>query len=368
SLIVGLLPALWSRGPVDFTKMVVALPAVIGLAGLGADTLARSVLRLTDTDRLLGQPATLVPIVGLTLVAMVFAWTELKSWGGRADVSATYSGRLGHLAAYLDRVQDTLTTSICTLNLDASNPRQISDPALISLMMHHKEENLRFSNCLNGLVITRGGERQRFAYADPAAQDAISPLLKGWLKNPRPIPVAGLPEGTLFEFDSVRALADIGGQLAVNPIRWDPSVLGPSATAPLPVRMGDYLTFKGYQLFPGPVLRPGDTLYVVSYWRADGPQDANLRIFVHVLIDPSVPPVLQNDLLSIRPEYLADRDIFIQVTALPLSKGFAEGHYDLSVGAYHNLIAGQVRLPIYDQMQPRGDRMFLNSIEVLGRD
>jgi hypothetical protein len=361
AVMIGLLPAAWTSSDVDFSRMILALPALAALIGLGASTLTEALLKSPVNLRAAPLPNVLLLVA--TVVAAGVTTLQLADWGKRPDVETAYNGQLGHLAAFLDQNQDELTTSICTLNLE-NLPDKISDPALLDMMMHHKATNLRFSNCLNGLVITQGGALQRFAFAQSDAAAVMSPLLKPWLQDSRSVPVEGLPDGSVLLVDATQSLADLGGQLTTQPVYWDPDRIGTTATPDLPVRMGDYLTFKGYQLFPGKQVKPGDTLNVVTFWRADRSQQADLRIFVHVLIDPRVEPVLQNDMLSVRTEYLEDRDIFIQVTPLLIPSEFADGHYALSIGAYHNRPDGQMRLPIYDVSQERGDRLFLDTVTV----
>jgi hypothetical protein len=101
---------------------------------------------------------------------------------------------------------------------------------------------------------------------------------------------------------------------------------------------------------------------LITYWRADGPLEPDLRIFAHILRNPSTEPVLQNDVLSVDASLLRDRDVFIQIISIPLPPDFPSGEYHLSVGAYRS--STKTRLPVYDATNEHGDRLFLDTITV----
>ncbi len=361
TLVIGLLPAVWSRGAPDFTKMIVALPAIMALIGLGAAVAGRQLLqvkRLTQDRRAI----VLLAAVGIASVLYI-GETLFRRWAYYGDVDEAYTSRLGRLAAYLDRTNDGLPTTICTLNLRADeNANSVPDPALLGLMMHRQNPDLRFSDCLTGLVLTQGGATQRFAYADIRGADAIPPAFKDWLSHGEPIPIDGLPPGTVLRLNVEKELADRGGKLTLGHVDWAPEAEGQSSQAVLPVRMGGYLTFEGYALPAGNVYKPGDTVRLITYWRADGPQEPDLRVFMHILGNPKAEPVLQNDILSVDASLLRDRDVFIQIIDVPLPATLPEGEYQVSVGAYRSLT--QTRLPVYDANAERGNRLFLEPITV----
>jgi hypothetical protein len=107
----------------------------------------------------------------------------------------------------------------------------------------------------------------------------------------------------------------------------------------------------------------GETLSIATYWRADGRQVPDLRLFVHLARNPFTPPSLQSDDLALEAAGLRDRDVFIQVFTLRLPPDFPPGTYYLSIGAYSQ--RSGVRLPVYDGDEVRGDRLFLDQITVV---
>lgn len=361
SLGLGLLPSMWARGPLQFSLMVMAFPAIFSLVGLGAQWLAHYVLRAR-------YPA--LSWKTLPLTAAVIAISVY--WGGRdlfvvwpeqTQVETAFHTPLGYLAGYLDRTTDGKTTSICTFNLVRS-PDNLDDPSLLRLMLHRHTTDLRFMNCLTSLVITRGGAAQRVAFAGRREMEALAPAVAPWVgQGSKHIEVAGLMPGMLRAVNVEITLADSLGRLVLTPAQWEPDANGTRSPATLPLRMGGYLTFEGYEIAPATTVKPGEVLTLATYWRIDGPQAPDLRFFAHLSRNPKTDPILQNDLLSIDATTLQDRDIILQIipfAELPLD--FPEGDYLLSIGAYRSE-TGE-RFPLFDRDTPRGNRLFLSDISV----
>jgi 4-amino-4-deoxy-L-arabinose transferase-like glycosyltransferase len=362
SLVVGLLPGMWSRGDPSFANMILVLPAILALIGVGASVALQQMLR---TSNLLTNWRAALLVATVTAGSVVYLDGALfRQWANDQAVGNAFHGRLGRLAVYLDHTHDNLTTSICTPNLRGSGSQAMSDPGLFDLMVHRQDIGVRFSDCMTALVLTQGGTRQRFAYADATASQTIAPLLKDWLRTAWTIPVQGLPDGSVLGLNVEKELADTIGKVILGHADWDPTAVGPAAEARLPVRMGGYLTFQGYWLPSGTAYKPGDTVTMVTYWRADGQQAPDLRVFAHILSNPNTEPAAQNDLLSVDASLLQDRDVFIQIIAIPLPSDFPSGQYHLSIGAYRSI--SQERLPVYDSNSERGNRLFLDTITVGG--
>ena len=67
---------------------------------------------------------------------------------------------------------------------------------------------------------------------------------------------------------------------------------------------------------------------------------------------------------SVDPSRLQERDVFLQITLVPLGRNILTGDYELSIGVYQDSSDG--RLPVFDNNgQVRGDRIFLYPIEVI---
>jgi 4-amino-4-deoxy-L-arabinose transferase-like glycosyltransferase len=359
AFLFGLFPDIWSRQPASFTTLTVALPAIVLLIGLGSVTVAEwAKLRVTILNTRLMLITGLVTAISVfVIIFMLFA-----VWGKSSEVDIAYRGQLGRIAAYLDRNQDELTTTVCTFNLSDGAGKTLSDKKLLVFMMHRQDAPLRFSDCLSGFVLADGGSTQRIAFADPKIPSVIHPTFKTWIDESQMINDGYLRPDSIYTINVETKLADALGKLVSGFVEWSPETVGPSEKAALPVRMGGYLTFEGYELDTKKWYKPGDMVTIVTYWRADGNQIPDLRVFTHILANLNAEPVAQNDTLSVEPDLLRNRDIFIQVVTIPLPNPFPDGEYTVSVGAYSNDTGD--RLPVYDNDQPRGNRLFLAKIMV----
>jgi hypothetical protein len=118
----------------------------------------------------------------------------------------------------------------------------------------------------------------------------------------------------------------------------------------------------GYsRIWDAPVL-PAGVVTVPTYWRVDGQVPTDLTVFIHVQSDPAARPAAQTDTLSVLAETLQPRDVFLQVTTIPLPLTIPAGTYSLSTGAYERNTG--MRLPVYDGDAARGDRLFIGDITV----
>jgi hypothetical protein len=105
-------------------------------------------------------------------------------------------------------------------------------------------------------------------------------------------------------------------------------------------------------------------LTVITYWRVDGIVPADLRLFTHLQADPGAAPAAQTDAISVLAEQLRPRDVFVQVTFVPLPRTMPTGSYSISVGAYESNTG--MRLNVFDSDQPRGTRLFIGQVAVQG--
>jgi hypothetical protein len=86
-----------------------------------------------------------------------------------------------------------------------------------------------------------------------------------------------------------------------------------------------------------------------------------LRLFTHILTDQTF-PAAQSDPISVVPDDLRPRDIFIQVTYIQLPRTMPRDTYTISIGAYESNTS--MRLPVFRGDHPNGARLFLGQITV----
>ncbi len=164
----------------------------------------------------------------------------------------------------------------------------------------------------------------------------------------------------LFEIDARSVLAQ--KQLEWNrlSINWPPEAIV-TGTAHLPIDFDHAVELIGYSIKPQ-VIKAGENLTVITYWRVVGHVPEDLMIFSHVYRSPDQ-VLAQQDQLDVSGSSLQVGDVFIQQHELiAIPPNTPAGAYWLGVGLYHQ-DTGQ-RLPIEVGDQPAADRIFLTQVQV----
>ncbi len=358
ALLVASLPDALSSGGPDFKRLLVAMPALYLVVGVGADAALRYLLRRREAMLL---PALAAGIATAALGLALTAHNLNTVWSMREDVFDLYHANLGRLAPHLDATAGSIPTTVCSPALRRANPAHLSDRDILTYMMHQSDLPVRYADCYSSLVLAQGGARQQIAFTYGDGPALVPEPLALWLQDAQEVTIHGLPPGSAVEIEAQEAVNDLMGLfITTAPAGYPPEARGGPGPATLPVRFGGNLTFEGYQV-GGDIYHPGETVEVVTYWRVDGPAPARLRMFTHVLFDPGGMPIAQADLLGPLAETLQPSDIFAQVHYIALLQRLQAGDYDLSVGMYK---PDGERLNVLDNGQPRGDRLFLQQIHV----
>jgi hypothetical protein len=353
--------ALVRDGSPNFLHYAALLPLLALLFGLGVITLYRS-LRDRTTRR----------IGALALAALIIfnlQWTArdlFGAWVSHPDTQAAYNARVGMLAHYLDLTSHEIPTVICTPAPRPPNaPPQLTSTQLLALMMHRTTESLRYADCGTGLIFTEGGAREQIILPEANALERVQPYLREWLDNGQVLQVGDLPPNSVVMLDVEERLANtIGAFTTTAPVAYAPESPGGTAVTAPPVRFGGNLTFLGYVQNWSDVYGPGAVFTVITYWRVDGIVPRDLRLFTHLQADPGAAPAAQDDAISVLPDQLRPRDVFIQVTFVQLPRTMPTGDYSISVGAYESNLG--TRLNVFDGEQPRGTRLFIGQVAIQG--
>jgi hypothetical protein len=129
-----------------------------------------------------------------------------------------------------------------------------------------------------------------------------------------------------------------------------------------PISFGGNITFLGYEPQTVDSYPPGGIFTSITYWRVDGVVPPDLRLFTHIQADPGASPAAQTDNIGVEVSQLRSRDVFIQVTFVPLPMSMPPGEYSVSIGAY--LQSTGQRMAVLEGDRPRGTRLFLGQIQV----
>lgn len=354
---VCLLPAaLLSPDSPDFQRMLPLLPLIALYVGLGVQSIYQSI------PSRLGKVAGWVAIIGLLAFNVQWSVRDLfETWPNQAAMATTFNTRIGLLARELDRTAANVPTLICDTPIEGSG---LNATDQLLLMMNRKAFTPRYADCGTGLVFINGGEGQQIAFPRLQSYERLPDFSRVWLQQGRVEVDPDAPPDSLIRLNAASALADQLGRFTTTaPIAYAPEGRqGQEGVIPPPIRFGGNLTFAGYEPQPEGAYQPGGVVTVITWWRVDGPLPPDLRFFTHILSDPAA-IVTQNDSISVDVTALQPRDVFAQITFVPLPLTLPDGGYTLSIGAAQSMTGA--RLPVLDETgQRRGDRLFIGSITV----
>jgi 4-amino-4-deoxy-L-arabinose transferase-like glycosyltransferase len=343
----------------NFQQYLLLLPVLALFFGIGVSTLYHSFTSLIGRRVAAGVLAALLAFNLIWLLPDLF-----DRWPSQTTVYEGFHSRLGQIAHYMDRTAARTPTLICdTRPSDGLQGTRLSDTDMLLLMMNRKKFTPRYADCGSALVFINGGEGQQVIFPASNSLEGLHPYLRTWLDQGQIVTGAGVPPNAIVNLNVMRSLADTIGRFTTTaPAGYEPGAVGPSALAVPPVRFGGNLTFLGYEQKPTTDYTQGGIVTSITYWRVDGPLPTDLRFFTHILADSST-RAAQNDVISVDVSQMQARDVFIQVTFVPLPLTIPEGQYSISIGAYR--VDNGVRMGVLDGDLPRGTRLFLGQINVI---
>lgn len=353
--LVALAPAtLFVNDSPDFASMAVLLPLLALLFGFGVATLSIQP----------GQLARYMPMIAIVLLpGLNVVWTGhdlFNVWARAPETREAWNHRVGQLARHVEAGADDLPTLVCLPTVDPGPSPELGDAWRLLLLLHDRGENLRYADCLTGLVLASGGELQQIILPDPSTLANMHPLLRDWLQHNALNQSPPALQDSVFLLDLRERLRDkVGSFTTTSTLRLAPEAPGGAVDLLPPVTLDSNLTFLGYEPGEDRVYRQGETLTTMTWWRVDGPLHEDLRLFIHVKSDPAV-ITSQSDRISVLSASLRPRDIFIQVKYVHLPAATPPGNYLVSTGAYRQ--SDKQRLAVIINGESRGTRLFLNDL------
>lgn len=343
-----------------------SLPVLAILFGLGVTVVYQWIAR--DPARW-AQFRT--PLAGslITLLILNGLWASgdlLNRWHRLPEVYAAYHSDLGQLAHHVDRTAARVPTVVCANGITQRRiQRELSRASLFTLMSNRIVSDVRFAECDTATIIINGGDQVQQTVILDANRDGFSPYVQQWLALGTPLASADLPDRSVYLLRARTELADKVGRFTTTaPFAYAPEVANSEPFGlPPPVALENNLTFLGYET-PRTTFRPGDIVTVVTYWRVEGDLPRDLTLFTHIQDDPGAPPVANTDTISVIPRQMRNRDVFMQVTYIPLPETMPPRNYIVSVGAYRQQSGERLRVLAEGGREVRGNRLILYTITI----
>ncbi len=344
----------------NFLKFGVILPQLMIFFGIGVYAISR----LPIFSDVVFQRMAIVGIISLFAFNLLWTWQDLfVNYQNNPDVVSAVNGELGQIAHYLDVTGGDIPTVICNSDWSMSEPSaRLNRTEKMLVMMNRATFHYREADCQHSFVFPNGGSTEQIVVFDRETEKSIYPYIQQWMVSGTYVS-EGVPRESIVQVELSQKLADTAGAfITTSPVAYAPEAVGAIAPVSPPIRFGDNLTFLGYEPNIERTYFPGDRIDVITYWRVEGVIPKGLTLFTHVLSDP-VTLFANRDVISVNPDRLLERDVFIQVTQIQLPETALPIEYFISMGAYGQF--ADVRLPALLDDQPYGDRIFLYSIDVL---
>lgn len=357
--IVPLPAALIVENSPNFARMAVILPQLALFFGIGF----YSLIRLPVFSDVVFRRMALAGVLTLLAFNALWTWQDLfVGWRNDERVAPLVNGELGQIAHYLDAKGNDLSLVLCDSFWDSAEPKTLTTASEKTLlMMNRKDLVYKEADCTRSLLLSNGGARQRLVLFSEQSRANMHVYLQEWLSFGTRAE-GKLPRYSVYELELADLLADRAGEfITTAPVWYDPDFAGEAVPVSPPIRFGENLTLLGYEPDIERSFLPGETVHVITYWRAEGAIPADLTLFTHILSDP-VTLIKGRDVISVNPQWLEDRDVFIQATSIALPETVLPGEYFISVGAYRQTVTE--RLSAFKDDQPHGDRIFLYAITV----
>ena len=344
---VSLTPGMLSQPAPNYTRTLGVQTMMFIAIGLGAKA-------LLDRWRTPIGVSVLALILGVNLVWTAHDYFTL--WPSIDTVRFWHQSGLKAVADQIQASPDQSPVVICLPDylIDEREPWWKPAYQHLRYLLHRDDVSVRYYNCADTLILPEGVARYAFPDATDAATLAQFPIYQQFLAPSQPDRIT-LPDrlGVILKVE--RSATPLDRQLTL-------ASQGPAffenATEPthVPIDLGGKIDFLGYTQSSN-----RNDLMLTTYWRVTDQLPPQLSQFTHVL-DAQGQIVTQADRLMLTSESLRAGDVVVQIHHLTLPENVNAGSYRVAIGLYTQ--PDGKRLPVMDNGQPHGDRLFLEPIEI----
>jgi 4-amino-4-deoxy-L-arabinose transferase-like glycosyltransferase len=365
----GLLIAVWRWRKPEYTFVLlwffitlaptmVSFPAPNSIRAIAAQVVAFMFIGIAVAAIVRRWPGKFVSAGLLAVFAFNVVWTVRDYFVIWPSLPDTRFWQLAGLRGVADQVQrdpDTSAVAVCAPDQLIYEGDRWWEPAwkVMRFLLNRPDLALRYYNCVDTLILPAGTARYAFPDAVDEATLQQFPIYTRFLAAAQPDRTE-LPDrlGVILKADLGAALAQQLASAGQSPVKLDGSIEITAA----PIDLGGQVEFLGYTLS-----HVGKEAELVTFWRATDQLPPQLSQFTHVMNDQG-DIVTQQDRLMLTSQSLRPGDVFVQIHRLTLPENLPPGSYPIAIGLYTQ--PDGKRLPIVMDQQPRGDRLFLQSLRV----
>jgi hypothetical protein len=338
----GLIPGMLSQPAPNYTRTLSTQIVFLIIVGIAIDAwVHRFPNKLTYT------------LVGLIFVGNLI-WTVRDYffvWPSNSEVRFWHHTGLYAVAQNAQRDPDNSPLVVCVPDYLVDERTSWWRPAWrhMHFLLQRPDVEVRYYNCTDTMIFPAGSAR--YAFPDAADDAALQQFpITAWLPQADRVE---LPDrlGVILKADPTVVLDQRLSEAVQVPVKFD----GSNEAATLPINLDGEVDFLGYTMS-----QAGKDVKLATYWRVKDQLPPQLSQFTHVLNDKGE-IVTQEDRLMLTSQSLRLGDVFAQIHRLTLPDGLPPGSYPVAIGLYTQ--PDGKRLPIIVNGQPRGDRLFLQSIE-----
>jgi 4-amino-4-deoxy-L-arabinose transferase-like glycosyltransferase len=353
-LIVSLIPGMLSAPAPHFMRTAAAQVAAYTFVAIGGSEAIGWGARRSRSRERVAQGI----VIAIWLIATVANYHNFfVLWPANDEVRLYHQASVSEMARVIAATPEAPPAVGCSPFLNEKEPWLRSPRQTIHFLLA-TDRSVRWHDCRDSVVIPQGGQWREFIlYMMPVEQN-LPPRITDWFSGTTPTQFNAFNDSRLYVLDARERLAKALAEVKDAEVSFAPEA-GGGATQ-LPIDFGHAIDLLGYQVEPSPA-KAGQPLIVTTYWKATGPLPQFLTVFVH-LLDQNGQIVAQDDRQSVLADTLQPGDEFMQFMPISVPPHLPAGEYRLAMGLYAS-DTGQ-RLPIYEEEAKRGDRLFLQAVEV----
>jgi hypothetical protein len=374
-LAVGMAPAMVTTNEGIFLRAIVAQPATYLLLALGVWTVGQGLAALGRRFALPPRGSTAAALLlALAVIGIEAAGTirtYLHDWPRRPETRTIYNHNMVALSKHVrGEYADGELAGVSALY-----PLYYHDPWLYRYVTGRDERDVRWFDG-RGCFVYPGGTQDGGTYAF-SEEAPLHPTLQGeFARHAALVERVDLdaadqnPYFELWDWRGGQALAADLHQLEQNSPTWiSPEIqfTQPELRQTLdePPRFGAVMALVSYRIPSHPTgqIHPGETLELVTYWRALRTVEAedDWNTFLH-LLDAQSTLIGGVDVLHCPPTGWLPGDVAVQVHSMPIAPDAPSGEAFLELGVYRR--GTERRIPVQVDDRTTVDRVLLQPLQI----